>query len=69
MLMQTSLQLSTTALKKKEWLVLILMRKHNLIKFRKTNQGTSINLKPIKKGIEWFLVKYYPKDMQLKMVN
>jgi DNA-directed RNA polymerase subunit beta len=25
------------------------MRKHNLIKFRKTNQGTSINLKPIKK--------------------
>jgi DNA-directed RNA polymerase subunit beta len=43
---------------------------YNLIKFRKTNQGTSINLKPIvRRGIEWFLVKYYPKDMQLKMVN
>jgi DNA-directed RNA polymerase subunit beta len=36
------------------------MRKHTLIKFRKTNQGTSINLKPIvRKGIEWFLDKYY----------
>jgi DNA-directed RNA polymerase subunit beta len=33
----------------------------NLIKFRKTNQGTSINLKPIvRKGIE-FLDKYYLK--------
>jgi DNA-directed RNA polymerase subunit beta len=48
------------ALKKKEWLVLILMKTYNLIKFRKTNQGTSINLKPIvEEGIEWFLVKYY----------
>jgi DNA-directed RNA polymerase subunit beta len=36
------------------------MRKHTIIKFRKTNQGTSINLKPIvRKGIEWFLDKYY----------
>jgi DNA-directed RNA polymerase subunit beta len=35
---------------------------YNLIKFRK-NQGTSINLKPIvRKGIEWFLDKYYLKD-------
>jgi DNA-directed RNA polymerase subunit beta len=39
--------ISTYVLKKKEWLVLILMKTYNLIKFRKTNQGTSINLKPI----------------------
>jgi DNA-directed RNA polymerase subunit beta len=32
---------------------------YNLIKFRKNNQGTSINLKPIvRRGIEWFLVKF-----------
>jgi DNA-directed RNA polymerase subunit beta len=41
---------------------------YNLIKFRKTNQGTSINLKPIvRRGIEWFPSAY--KDMQLKMVE
>jgi DNA-directed RNA polymerase beta subunit len=45
MLMQIS-SLSTIVLKKKEWLVLILMRKHT-INLEKTNQGTSINLKPI----------------------
>jgi DNA-directed RNA polymerase subunit beta len=42
---------------------------YNLIKFRKPIKE-QVNLKPIvRRGIEWFLVKYYPKDMQLKMVN
>jgi DNA-directed RNA polymerase subunit beta len=42
---------------------------YNLIKFRKTNQD-KYQLKPIvRKGIEWFLDKYYLKDMLLKMVN
>jgi DNA-directed RNA polymerase subunit beta len=35
---------------------------YNLIKFRKTNQGTSINLKPIVRRGDRGSIKYYPKD-------
>ena len=40
------------------------------LKFRKTNQGTTIDLKPIvKKVIKLVKDKCFVKDMQLKMVN
>jgi DNA-directed RNA polymerase subunit beta len=43
---------------------------YNLVKFRKTNQGTSINLKPIvKKAIRSKKDKFFVKDMQQKKVN
>ena len=43
---------------------------YNLIKFRKTNQSTSINLKPIvKRGDRVKKDKYFVKDMQLKKEN
>ena len=45
-------------------------KSYNLIKFRKTNQGTSINLNQLlKKVIELKKVKFFVKDMQLKKVN
>jgi DNA-directed RNA polymerase subunit beta len=40
---------------------------YNLIKFRKTNQGTSINLKPIvRRGDRVVLGQVLSKDMQLR---
>ena len=43
------------------------IKTYNLIKFRKTNQGTCINLKPIvRKEITCTKVKYCVKDMPLK---
>jgi DNA-directed RNA polymerase beta subunit len=42
---------------------------YNLIKFRKPIKEQVSTLTYQEEGIEWFLVKYYPKDMQLKMVN
>ena len=46
------------------------IKEYDLIKFRKTNQGTCINLKPIvKKGDKVKKVKFYVKDMLLKTGN
>ena len=46
------------------------VKTYQLIKFRKTNQGTSINLKPIVvKGIKLLKVRFYVKGMQLKKVS
>ena len=43
---------------------------YNLVKFRKTNQGTCINLKPIvKKGDQLQKVKFFVKGMLQKMEN
>ena len=43
---------------------------YNLIKFRKTNQGTCINLNPIvKKGDKVLKDKYCVKVMQLNLVS
>jgi len=45
-------------------------RVYELIKFRKTNQGTSINLHPIvSKEIKWLKDRYFVKDTLLKKVN
>ena len=43
---------------------------YNLVKFRKTNQGTCINLKPIvKKGDHVSRVRFFVRDMLLRMEN
>ena len=43
---------------------------YDLIKFQKTNQGSSVNLRPIvKKGIKLRRDKFWLKVMELKMVS
>src|SRR5690554_5600595 len=43
---------------------------YSLTKFKKTNQGSTMNLKPIvKKGMPLLLVKFFVKVMQLSKVN
>jgi hypothetical protein len=57
MLMQTSLLLSTTVLKKKEWLVLIDEKTYNLILEKPIKE--KYQLKPIVRRDRVVLVKYY----------
>ena len=69
MLMLIKLQSNTILLKTSIWFDLKAIQKlYNLIKFRKTNQGTCINLKPIvKKGDRVEKGQVFLKDMLLKM--
>ena len=69
--MLIKLQLSTIEQKKKDLVSFDSDEiSYNLIKFRKTNQGTNINLKPIvKRGDRVKKVKFFVKVMQHKKEN